>query len=89
MEKNSKRIKVPKSRCAENGLPISLLISKVVQQITQLLQTLFSATPVKGKSDIMYKSFWSVVVLSSKIVINISRTYDELPCKGEPYWFSC
>ena len=50
-------------RCAENGLPISSIISKVVQQITQLLQTLFSATPVKRKSDIMNKrlildTFW-------------------------------
>ena len=44
-------------RCTENELPISILISKVVQQITQLLQTLFLATPVKGKSDIMYKRF--------------------------------
>ena len=46
-----------KSLCAENGLPISSIISKCVQQITQLLQTLFSATPVKRKSDIIYKRF--------------------------------
>ena len=35
-----------KSRCAENGLHISSIISKAVQQITQLLQTLCSATIV-------------------------------------------
>ena len=43
-------------RSTENLLPISSLISEVVQQITQLLQKLFLATPVKGKSD-MYKRF--------------------------------
>ncbi len=41
----------------ENWLTISSLISKVVQQMTELLQSLFSPTPIKGKSDIINKRF--------------------------------
>jgi hypothetical protein len=30
----------------------------------------------------------AVVVLSPKIVINLTRSYEKLKCKGEPYRFS-
>ena len=33
-------------------------------------------------------SFRRMVVHSPKIVINLSWTYEKLPCKGEPYRFS-
>ena len=33
-------------------------------------------------------SLGTVVVPSPKIVINLPRTYEELPCKGESYRFS-
>ena len=32
-------------------------------------------------------SLGMVVVPSLKIVINLPRTYEKLPCKGEPYQF--
>ena len=32
--------------------------------------------------------FWDGVVPSPKIFINLSGTYENLPCKGEPYRFS-
>ena len=33
-------------------------------------------------------SLGRVAVPSSKIVINLPRTYEKLHCKGEPYWIS-
>ena len=72
-------------RSTENGLPISSLISEEIQQIIQILQKLFSATPIKGKSDMMYKRFIQIYIQNFNIS-NFDIIFGEAVLASSKYW---